>query len=125
MKKSVVLLIVMFLSVVTVLVIAQNKNSSKSVWNYEVPQAPYGYDKGKLIITDNNNSISGEVEISSGYKIKMNEVSLIKDTLKGVVYIDNELVRLKGNVKDTIIVGTADTSMGLLKFRAIKEVNSN
>lgn len=125
MKKTVVLLIVMFLSVVTVLVIAQNKNSSKSVWNYEVPQAPYGYDKGKLIITDNNNSISGEVEISSGYKIKMNEVSLIKDTLKGVVYIDNELVRLKGNVKDTIIVGTADTSMGLLKFRAIKEVNSN
>lgn len=124
MKKTAVLLIVILLNGFMHFVDAQNNKSSKNVWKYEVAQAPYGYEKGKLILTYDKDVLIGEVEDSSGYKIKMSEVSLVKDTLKGVVYIENERVRLKGNIKDSIIIGTVDTSMGVLKFKAIKEVSS-
>ena len=124
MKKTVVLLIVILLNGFIHFVGGQNNKSSKNVWKYEVAQAPYGYEKGKLILTYDKDVLIGEVEDSSGYKIKMSEVSLVKDTLKGVVYIENERVRLKGNIKDSIIIGTVDTFMGVLKFKAIKEVSS-
>ena len=124
MKKTAVLLIVILLNCFMHFVDAQNNKSSKDVWKYEVAQAPYGYEKGKLILTYDKDVLIGEVEDSSGYKIKMSEVSLVKDTLKGVVYIENERVRLKGNIKDSIIIGTVDTFMGVLKFKAIKEVSS-
>ncbi|MBF6597457.1 MAG: hypothetical protein ITF98_04440 [Fermentimonas sp.] len=124
MKKTAVLLIVILLNCFMHFVDAQNNKSSKNVWKYEVAQAPYGYEKGKLILTYDKDVLIGEVEDSSGYKIKMSEVSLVKDTLKGVVYIENERVRLKGNIKDSIIIGTVDTFMGVLKFKAIKEVSS-
>ncbi len=124
MKKTAVLLIVILLNGFMHFIDAQNNISSKNVWKYEVAQAPYGYEKGKLILTYDKDVLIGEVEDSSGYKIKMSEVSLVKDTLKGVVYIENERVRLKGNIKDSIIIGTVDTSMGVLKFKAIKEVSS-
>lgn len=55
----------------------------------------------------------------------MRDVTLVNDTLKGGVYIENELVRLQGNVKDSIIVGTVDTSMGKMNFRAKKEASSH
>ena len=124
MKKTVVLLIVILLNGFIHFVGAQNNKSSKNVWKYEVAQAPYGYKKGRLILTYDKDVLIGEVEVNSGYKIKMNKVSLVNDTLKGRVYIDNELVNLKGNVKDSIIIGTVDTSMGVLKFKAIKDVSS-
>ena len=90
-----------------------------------MPQAPYGYDKGKIILTNDSNVLTGEVEINSGYIVKMRDVTLVNDTLKGGVYIENELVRLQGNVKDSIIVGTVDTSMGKMNFRAKKEASSH
>ena len=124
MKKTAVLLIVILLNCFMNFVDAQNNKSSKNVWKYEVAQATYGYEKGKLILTYDKDVLIGEVEDSSGYKIKMSEVSLVKDTLKGVVYIENERVRSKGNIKDSIIIGTVDTFMGVLKFKAIKEVSS-
>ena len=77
-----------------------------------------------MILTKDKDVLIGVVEVNSGLKINMNKVSLVNDTLKGGVYIDNELVNLKGNVKDSIIIGTVDTSMGVLKFKAIKEVSS-
>lgn len=125
MKKTAALFIVMILSGVMVFVVAQNKKSTKKVWRYEVPQAPYGYDKGKIILTNDSNVLTGEVEIKSGYIVKMRDVTLVNDTLKGGVYIENELVRLQGNVKDSIIVGTVDTSMGKMNFRAKKEASSH
>lgn len=125
MKKTAALFIVMILSGVMVFVVAQNKKSTKNVWRYEVPQAPYGYDKGKIILTNDSNVLTGEVEINSGYIVKMRDVTLVNDTLKGGVYIENELVRLQGNVKDSIIVGTVDTSMGKMNFRAKKEASSH
>lgn len=125
MKKATTLLILVILSGVMVFVVAQNKKNSKNVWKYEVSQAPYGYEKGNLIVTNDSSGLKGEIEISSGYKIKMREVAIVKDTLRGSVFIENELVRLKGNMKDSIIVGTVDTSKGKLSFKAKKVASSN
>ena len=125
MKKATTLLILVILSGVMVFVVAQNKKNSKNVWKYEVSQALYGYEKGNLIVTNDSSGLKGEIEISSGYKIKMREVAIVKDTLRGSVFIENELVRLKGNMKDSIIVGTVDTSMGKLSFKAKKVASSN
>ena len=125
MKKATTLLILVILSGVMVFVVAQNKKNSKNVWKYEVSQALYGYEKGNLIVTNDSSGLKGEIEFSSGYKIKMREVAIVKDTLRGSVFIENELVRLKGNMKDSIIVGTVDTSMGKLSFKAKKVASSN
>lgn len=120
MKKTVAFLVAVFLSGLMFFVIAQNNKSSKTVWNYEVPRAPYGYDKGSLILTKEDNTVSGEVEVRPNYKVKMRDVSLKNDTLKGAVYIDNEYVSLLGNVTDSVITGHVDTSMGRLNFTAKK-----
>lgn len=121
MKKTIVLMITLVLSGLMMLVIAQNSKPSQTVWKYEVPRAPYGLDKGKLILNNENNELTGIVEISPSQRVNMRNISIVNDTLRGSVYIDAEYVRLLGNVKDSVIVGTVDTSMGLLDFKAKKE----
>ncbi len=117
-KRSI--LILMLLVGAMGITVAQNHKKATSEWKYEVPQAPYGYEKGTFSLTKDKDSVSGELQLNSGYKIKMEEVSLKNDTLKAGVYVDSEYVRVLARVKDNKMSGTVDTSMGVLEMKAEK-----
>lgn len=123
MKKTTALLFAVILSGLMIFAVAQSNKSERTVWKYEVPKAPYGYDKGTLILTKENNVITGVVQMGSGYNINLQNVSLVNDTIRGNAYIDSEYVALLGNVRDSVIVGTVDTSMGLMDFKAVRDKN--
>lgn len=102
---------------------AQNSKMKTSEWRYEVPQAPQGYEKGIITLSGDNANLKGELQLSSGYTIKMNNISLKNDTLKAGVYVESEYVQLLLKMNEHTMRGTANTSLGILEVKARKVVN--
>lgn len=103
---------------------AQNKNKAIGKWKYEVSQAPYGYDTGIIEIKEQKNVLGGEVFFNSGYGVKLQKVTLQNDTLRTSTYVDSEYVDIVAHIKDKKMEGIVDTSMGKMKLKAEKVVNT-
>ncbi len=101
---------------------AQHSKIKKSEWRYEVSRAPQGYEKGMIILTDDNAQLKGEVQLSSGYTVKMDNITLKKDTLKATVFVESEYVQLQLKMNEQTMRGTANTSMGFLEVKAERVV---
>ena len=71
MKNS-ILVIVLFLIISEMVngAMVQGNQNVVGEWKYEVPTAPYGYQKGVIILTADNSVLSGEVKFDTGYKIQ-------------------------------------------------------
>ena len=39
-------------------------------WKYEVPSAPYGYEKGTLVLNEKEGKLAGHVKFENGYKME-------------------------------------------------------
>lgn len=100
-----------------------NAQSNKTVvgqWKYSVPEAPYGYEKGVISLTEKDKALSGDLIFDSGYKVKLASVSLKADTLRLGVYIESEYITAISKVKGNKIDGTVDSSLGKMTFKAEK-----
>jgi hypothetical protein len=123
MKK---LMILAFLFVIVIgsvnVAAAQGKNDLIGNWKYEVPSAPYGYEKGTLSFTEKEGKLVGEVKFADGYKIDMKDVK-IEDggVVKCGLYVDYEYVSVKAKIEGTKMTGTANTPDGELKLTAEKQ----
>lgn len=120
--KKIVLLTALFVVTLSFSVIAQNKVKVTGNWKYEVPQAPYEYDKGTISFAEKENVLSGELVFNSGYTVKLNNVTLKNDTLQANAYVEGERVVLLAKVLKDKMNGTTDTSMGKMTFKAEKVV---
>ena len=103
---------------------AQNKKTISAVgkWKYEVTQAPYGYDKGLFEIKETKDSLTGEITFTSGQKAKLQKMTMRNDTLWANVYAGGENVKLETKVDKSTIIGSVDTSMGVMSLKADKIV---
>ncbi len=99
---------------------AQSNKSLVGEWKYNVPQAPYGYDKGVISFTEKEKTLSGDVTFDSGYKVKTQNVSMKNDTLRVGVYVESEYVNVLTIVKGNKMEGTVDSSQGKMNFKAEK-----
>ncbi len=100
-----------------------NAQSLKTVvgeWKYSVPQAPYGYEKGVISLTEKDKALSGDLIFDSGYKVKLSSVSLKADTLRLGVYVESEYVTVVSKVKGNKMDGTVDSSQGKMTLKADK-----
>ena len=118
-------LIVFVLIISTGVFVSVNAQSAKSVvgeWKYSVPQAPYGYEKGVISLTEKEKELSGEVVFDSGYKVKLSSAALKADTLKLRVYVESEYVTVVSKIKGNKMEGTVDSSQGKMELKAEKIV---
>jgi len=123
MKK---LMILTFLFVVVIgsanAVVSQSSKDVVGNWKYEVPSAPYGYEKGTLVFSEKDGKLVGEVKFADGYKIDMKEVKMEEGgVLKCGLYVDYEYVSVKAKIEGSKMTGTVNTPEGEMKITAEKQ----
>lgn len=121
MKKLFVL--VMFFVAVSAAIGAPAQKGNNDVvgeWKYEVPTAPYGYDKGSLIISEKEGKLAGEVKFSDGYKIELKNITYEEGTFKCGLYVDYEYVSIKAKIEAKAMNGIVNSPEGEMKLTAEK-----
>ncbi|MCF6358490.1 MAG: hypothetical protein L3J54_11855 [Draconibacterium sp.] len=121
MKKVVILtlLVAMFAGVVNATVSQSNKEIVGE-WKYEAPAAPYGYEKGSLIISEKEGKLVGEVKFEDGYKIELKNVTYADGVFKCGLYVDYEYVSVKAKVNGKEMKGAVNTPEGEMPITAKK-----
>ena len=122
MKKLFVL--AFLFAIVSSTVSATVGQSNKEIigeWKYEVPTAPYGYEKGTLVINEKEGKLAGEVKFEDGYKIELKNVTFAEGTFKCGLYVDYEYVSIKTKVEGKKMTGAVDSPEGEMKITATKK----
>ena len=86
MKKILALLLGM---VLTVSVYGQ---SMKGEWNFQIPDAPYGYQSGSVLLKEQGKQLQAQVEI--GYNTFIVKLQKIKNKYNGSFTIDGSSVEV-------------------------------
>ena len=121
MKK--VLFVVLFFATIAGSLHAAVSQGNKEVigeWNYEVPTAPYGYEKGVLIITEKEGQLAGQVKFADGYKIDLKNLNYTGNEFKCGLYIDYDYISITANIEGKKMSGTVKTPEGDMKLSAEK-----
>lgn len=121
--KKIMFFVFLFAFVVSGVANAAPNKANKDVvgeWKYEVPAAPYGYEKGTLTFTEKDGKLAGEVKFADGYKIELKNVTYEAGTLKCSLYVDYNLVNIKAKLEGTKLSGAVDSPEGDMKLSAEK-----
>ena len=89
-------------------------------WKYESPHAPYGYEKGSIIVSEKEGKLMGEIKFADGYKMDLKNVSYKDGVLKCSITIDYNDIAIKATIDGNKMKGTADSPDGALPFTAEK-----
>jgi hypothetical protein len=97
-------------------------NNSKVIgeWKYEAPAAPYGYEKGTLIISEKEGKLAGQVKFEDGYKIELKNVTFAEGVFKCGLYVDYEYVSVKAKIDGKKMKGSVNTPEGEMPITATK-----
>ena len=121
--KKLILLISMF-GIIAGMVNGATLQGNQNVvgeWKYEVPTAPYGYQKGMITISQNNGVLSGVVKFDSGNKVQLKTATAEGDILKLGLYVESEYVSLEAKTTGSKMEGMVDSSQGKMAFKAEKK----
>jgi hypothetical protein len=80
-------------------------------WEYEAPNAPYGYQNGLISLTKEKKALKGTISIGS-YSSDLDEIVTKKNKLNGVVIVEGERVELELNFDKDTFEGMAKSSQG-------------
>lgn len=89
-------------------------------WKYDSPHAPYGYEKGSIIISEKEGKLAGEIKFADGYKMPLKNVSYEDGVFKCSITIDYNDIAIKATFEGNKMKGTADSPEGALPFTAEK-----
>jgi len=121
MKKLIILTVL--LTIVAGSFDASAKVRKKDVigdWKYEVPTAPYGFETGILAFFEKNGKLDGELKLTDGSKISLEQVKLEKDVLSFGLYVEGGFVTVNTKIDGESLTGTVDSPDGELKLTAKK-----
>ncbi|MCK5730992.1 MAG: hypothetical protein KAH68_07955 [Draconibacterium sp.] len=121
MKKVVILtlMVAMFAGIVNATV-SQGNKEIVGEWKYEVPSAPYGYEKGSLIISEKEGALAGVIKFEDGYKIELKKITYAEGVFKCGLYIDYEYISIKAKVDGKNMKGAVATPEGDMPITAAK-----
>lgn len=100
--------------------VSSGNNDVVGEWKYEVPTAPYGYEKGTIVVEEKEGNLAGHVKFEDGYKIELKNLAYADGLLKCGLYVDYEYVSIKAKVDGKKMTGTVDTPEGEMKLTAEK-----
>lgn len=100
--------------------VSQGNEEITGEWKYESPHAPYGYEKGSIIVSEKEGKLAGEIKFADGYKLPLKDVSFKDGVLKCNLTIDYNDIAIKATIDGAKMKGTADSPEGALPFTAEK-----
>lgn len=121
MKKVVILtLLVAFFAGFASATVSQGNEDIIGEWKYEVPSAPYGYEKGVLVLEEKEGKLAGHIKFEDGYKIELKNITYAESVFKCGLYVDYEYVSIKAKIEGKKLAGAVDTPEGEMKITATK-----
>lgn len=121
MKKILILMTLALLATSVFNVTATPANKSVlGEWKFESPHAPYGYDKGSIVISEKEGSLAGEIKFTDGTKVELKDVQFEENVLKFNISVEYNNIPIKATVEGNKMKGTASTPEGNMPFEAIK-----
>ncbi|MGM0375555.1 MAG: hypothetical protein ACQEQ0_02145 [Bacteroidota bacterium] len=105
-------------------VYASSTQSNKEIvgqWAFNVDKAPYGYQTGSLVISEEKDSLKGHVKFEDGYKVDLKNLSYTEGVLNCGLYIDYTHIKVKAEIKEQLLKGTVFTPEGEMKISAKKK----
>ncbi len=89
-------------------------------WEYSIPDAPYEYQKGVLVLKKVDGALVGEVLIG-GQGMPMEDVKYEKNVLTAKMDVQGETVRYKLNFTKKSFEGIVSYSQGTLDMKGTKK----
>lgn len=80
-------------------------------WEFQAPNAPYGYQNGVISLEKEKKELKGKVTIGS-YDVELRDIETKKSQLSGYVSVEGESVQLKLNFERNSFEGVAISSQG-------------
>lgn len=100
--------------------IAADSKKVTGEWKYEVPTAPYGYEKGVMVFSEKEGKLAGEVKLADGYKIELKNIEFAEGVFKFGLYIDYEYISVTSKIEGKKMTGAVKTPDGEMKLTAEK-----
>lgn len=121
MKKLLTLLLLAFLATtVSQTTAAPAKEDVKGEWKFNSPNAPYGYDKGSIVISEKEGALAGEIKFADGTKVELKDVKFEENILKFGINVEYNYIPIKATIDGKKMKGAANTPDGDLPFEATK-----
>lgn len=89
-------------------------------WEYSIPDAPYEYQKGVLVLKKVDGALEGEVLIG-GQGMPLEDVAYEKNVLTAKMDVQGETVRYKLNFTKKSFEGIVSYSQGTLDMKGTKK----
>ena len=118
--KSLILLTVVIVSGFTIADSFMGVKKIVGEWDYSIPDAPYEYQKGVLVLKKVDGELTGEM-IIGGQGSPMEEMVYEKNNLKAMMNVQGETVRFNLNFKKKTLEGTVSYSQGSLDITGTKK----
>ena len=118
--RSLILLSIVVLSSFTMVDSFMGVKKILGEWDYSIPDAPYEYQKGVLVLKKVDGVLSGEM-IMGGQGSPMEEVVYEKNNLKAVMNVQGEIVKFDLNFNKKTLEGTVSYSQGTLEMKGTKK----
>jgi len=91
-------------------------------WNYSVPNAPYEYSKGDLLINKEKDSFTVKIILPAG-SMNAENVVVQGNEITFEVYVEGALVTVALEAQGDTISGFAETPEGTLQIKGTKGVS--
>jgi hypothetical protein len=118
--RSLVILSIVVLSSFTMVDSFMGVKKILGEWDYSIPDAPYEYQKGVLVLKRVDGVLSGEM-IIGGQGSPMEEIVYEKNNLKAVMNVQGEIVNFDLNFTKKTLEGTVSYSQGTLGMKGTKK----
>ena len=118
--KSLTLLSIVVLSSFTMADSYMGVKKILGEWDYTIPDAPYEYQTGVLVLKKIDGVLAGEM-IIGGQGSAMEEIVYEKNNLKAVMNVQGEMVKFDLNFTKKTLEGTVSYSQGTLEMKGTKK----
>lgn len=112
--KKVITLLVFVLGVVN-LCTAQADNITKKLegeWSFSAPDAPYGYNEGKVLISKKDGKLDASVKMNSGSEISLKKINAKANKISFESYVDYQYITIDLELKNNILKGKVNSDDG-------------
>ena len=118
MKKLNLLITALLFIVVSITATASNPDKDLiGEWKFDVTQAPYEFQKGKMVIEQSEDQLKGKIIFERAQDVTISKIET-GDKITITLYIQGERVQVVGNIEENKFVGYAETSTDKLDFSA-------
>ena len=107
---------------------AMASNPQKDIvgeWKFDVAQAPYEFQKGKLVIEQADDQLEGKVIFERSGGVTIREIEIGEEEIILTLYIQGEKIQVVGSIEENKFVGYAKTSQDKMNFLAEKVTGQN